>query len=1530
MPETSAPSAVDVLTQLVSGPSLTEVASNALLAALAQLYPQLDIDPDLAMVATPAWLIERERIEAGPCRYESLTDVLVRLALSGTAITCIDDENFLTAQPGVEPATQLPVSIEVIGALLNELAPLLFTAYQQQQLDYWSEPTNSTQPRWHQLSKTLQQLWNVSVSNGWDDDQRAMAHAVFDNPDKTTRLPGDKYQTRACLIDLDLDLDIVDDAARKHLNILETAVLVGTLGERTLILTHSITKGFQRFDSFDALSQSMQWPVENDATGIQVHWRLFEPEGNFFDHQACTLIALEAQAIGQIDNFQHPGDSVFLSRLVAADSQEPQDEQRAPRFTHMEHSLPQWLEHASPADQTRYSRHLLDLVTVQYQNAGKTFQSEIPGIKTFTLDELQKKISQVPTRDFNLQDVEITVTSVVVWGTFVPPEHEETLTLSLVELALQNLAALPLGNKLVRYGNGAAVPQWMTFDYLENLVTSVNIGETYPALLKSRLIDDTAKASQLQQLYNRQLPLELPLLALQHKIRGETGIDEQGYRYVVAALAVEKVDRKVDGQDIVIRPLAFITGNKTDTTADEVVNMFVIGPGNQDKGPCLLYRPLLDPPLLQYPSPANLLYAIKHSRTLRQSVLAWLPDSVRFNYSQYVFPGALPSVWTVPQLLVDPTLSPDMTGPVSLGNRVIEDDVLKTLYTANAQALITQADRQSVSNAEARWATFKRGGWALFNAALPFLGRGVGTAAWIWQIMDDLQDVADAQEQQQTPLAWTALADILLSLGMVLAHKAAMRQKPQRKSSATHSEKPLLPEAEKIAPGIIRATRLPDIASHELPPGHELSLHTFGALNQAPADLFTVLESFKINPPQALAAAQTEGLHKHLSGDGKTWYAQVDTRWFEVELNAENDVLIIDSRQQPPRIGPLLISTARGKWFVNPGLRLRGGGLKSRRQQLQKQNQEKLRQKKESIAAFEAGLAGKRLQLVNVRRAMLDATPETAESARQEFLDTLDSQVTDYSAHIENLKALNLLEAIPNYRIAMLDRISLQLFLNHAWLDERYPAFRESLRVTLELLDEPQSDAATDRSEPFEHMTDLAQGIIDKVEFAQNRFAELSLLGKEAAEVTREYKAKLPPFSLHDLKMLQITLGQELCLKTEPGESREEARVALESLIEDAALNIQSAVDLSADDSFNQLGERVEALNNLVEQFDVIDQRFVDMVAEYPQHLITDRLEHIKKRVAQFHQDAVQQLSTLLREQRLVEPVAGPSKTPATPTRKIIKTRYQGTLVGQPRRSEGGQESDLVDVVTPLTGKVIATFHEKSPGVWVERVPVKPPAPPKAKPDLPKSLLAGQKLLDELPAFKQRTQSHIGRAQRNPTEIEEIYYLHAARLREAMDKIDQALTAGNHTESKGTSATALRQQLDSEATALYAKGRATRIDMTKQQAPTAARVEWLNSKGEVTIGKATERRRLKGPRKDYLTEYEVLDKQTRKVLWYAHFHYASPTDALESFTAAHLKTVEQRRLGGAYDWRESSSNQELIAIHRSAISRAQAAAMFFS
>ncbi|VVQ10062.1 hypothetical protein PS918_05168 [Pseudomonas fluorescens] len=1524
MPENSTLSAVDVLTQLVTGPSLTDVASKALRTALKKLYPDLEIDPQLAMVVTPHWLIEGNDVIPGRHRIESLTDILMRLGLSGTTVTFIDGEHFLTLQPAVEPATQLPVKIDAIGLLINELARLLFVAYQEQQVDYWSEPTRPGEPRWYQLSDSLRGLWNVSATLGWDADQQAMAKAVYATPDKQQRLPTDKYKTRACLIDIDQD----DGAARTHLNVLDTAVLVGSLADRTLILTHSVTQGFQQFDSFDALGQALAQMYLTSASNGSLNWRLFEPDGNFFDHQACTLIALEADAIGAINFFQasdKPGRYPHLGTIGQSD--EPPTRLK-PHFDQMQPLLPPWLDKASPTDQASYSRHLMDLTVLQHRNVGKTFQGEVPDIHAFTLDALvrQMRKDHPQASTAKLDNVEISITSLVVWGTFVLPGQTDTLTLSLTELALQNLAGLPWGSTTVSITDGTPVPGWMTADYLKKLVTTVDIGATYPAMLKSRLIENLTQASALKRLYTEQLPVELPLLALQQKIRGNAGLDEQGYRYVIAAFASTTMDRMVDEQEIVVRPLAFIPPHRADTTPDTVTNMFVIGPRQMDKGPCVLFRPLLNPPLLQYPSRSNLLYAIQHSRSLRESVLAWLPDNARFNYSQYVFPAKFPSIWIVPQLLVDPTVALDLRGPVSLSASVIEKDLLDTLFNATVQAMITQADRQSVSNAEARWATLKQGGWLVLNAALPFLGRTVGAAAWIWQIVDDLQAISDAGNEEQATLDWSALTDILMALGMVLAHRAATRKQARRTLVEPLETTVSLPE--KIAPGIPKSVRLPDIAGTDLPATHATSLNAINALNRSRPGMASVLDNLKIPQPEGLAKPASDGAHQHLYAHEQTWYAPVGERWFEVQLNDDEQVQIIDSRQQPARIGPLLTYTAGGQWVIDLRLRLRGGGLPSRLKKMQLENRAKLLEKRTVLTAFDEKQETMRLQRTEARKLMLEAKPEVAATARQQYLDELDTQYKAYDDHIQALKAQNTLETIPNYRTAMIDRLSLQLFLTQSWLDESSAGFRESLRATLVLLDDTTAPPSAERLAAFEKMTDLTQGFIEKIEAAHSRFQELSLLGREAAEVSKAYRSKLPRYSINDLKLLQVSLGRELCLKAGPPETLADATHTLENLINDAAMNIQSALDLSTDESLNNLAERIETMSTLAEQFSVIDQRCLDIVEEYPEHIVTERLERVRARIAGFNKDTVDRLANLLREQRLVEPVAGPSRSPSTPSRRIIKTRYKGTLIGEPRRDAAGQETDLVDVKAPLTGKVIATFHEKTPGVWLVRE-THEASPVNAKPDLAKSTGTGKALLDQLPAFHRRIDAHVSSAQRIPVEIEDMYHQHGARLREAGEAIVSALTALNLTDDPTTSAATLSKSLDAAATALYEKGHITRVQMIKQQPPTAARIGWLKEKKEVEISKNATRRRLKGPRKDYLDEYEVLDLKTHKVLWYAHFHYADPTAPVGSFTAAHVKTAGQRLLGGAFDVR-GYSDQDLIAIYRSEISRTLATSVFFS
>ncbi|MFY0730056.1 hypothetical protein [Pseudomonas sp. NFX15] len=1509
-----------LLTQLVAGPSIREVATHVLQPALKTLYPQLSIDPRLAMVVTPTWTLSGQRVAAGPRYFESLTDALVRHGVAQSPVVYLEGEHYLTLQPQAAIPAQLPISIEAIGRLLNELAPLLFDAFQEQQVDYWNQFTGPSTPRWKGLSHSLRELWDVETNPNWENDQSAMARSLFAYPDKTTRATHDRYRSRACLV----DLDYKNNGVSTHLNTLDMAVLIGTVGQRTLILSHTITHGFQTYDSLAQLGKSLLAYTDGAVPGNTLQWRLIEPEGNFFDHLACTLIALQADSIAALANDSaeaNPDLSPHISRttqeLASSDPSTPS------RYDLVEQALPDWMANASSGDLTAYSRHLMDLVNVQNQNAGKSFQDGIKPIREFTLDRLRETmLAEHPeATDLVLADIDIVIDSVVVWGSFLPPVAPETTTLSLVDLALQNLIALPLGNKSVKSKGTTSLPTWMTVSYLEALIVSVNIGQTYPALIKGKLLDDPLESLRRQNLFTSRLRVELPLLALQQKIRAQDGVDELGYRYVAAVVQVLDAHRWVDGQEIVIRPLAFTPTWRLGTSTDEVSNMFVIGPRQMDKGPCLLYRPMLDLPLSQYPTPANLIYAIRHAPKLRQSVLAWLPDGVRANYKNYVFTGQLPSVWSVSQLLADPLTSLQMSGPLTLGSRVIATDYLTNLYKANVNALVELAQRQSVSNAQNRWETFKQAAWTILNAALPFLGRTVGTAAWIYQVLDDLQQTLEASETGNTDQQKTAITDLLLTLAMVLAHHASTRRMTARRPEEKPSITPTDYAAEKPPATPITVIQRADIIGAPTAAQHRISVATDAVLS-----LTKTLDRLKVAKPDNLTApTHNGGLYQHLHRLENRYYAQVGERWFEVAVEDTGEVSIIDSRPESPGNGPPLIGNQRGQWFIDTRLRLRGGGLSTRRKALKQQNLQRIAELKRQLADFDNERESARDELTSTYTQLKAASDEARAEIKQQFLDKLDRRTGDYAAPIEQLKSLNLLDTVPHYRTAMVEMLGTQLFFNQTWLDQQNAVFAQTLRETLALLEAEETTGAPGDHATYQKMIDLTEGVIDKIQFAQSRFEELSRLGRSAAEVASTYKSKLPVFSLNDLKSLQVSLAREVCLKEGDSVALTEARSAFVRLLDTTNLVIQTSQELMLEEHFWSDSEHTEALNGMLEQFAAIDQFFEDFAASHKDAVLEQPFEHLRGRVSEFQQLTESYLAQLLREH---VPQAGPSRPASASGKRVIKTRFKGTVVGEVRPAATGGPV-LLDVRAPVTGKVIATFHEKTPGVWLERVPARRRRPTPTAPALEVQVTQARAQLEGVDSFIQQTEASSKKTGRIPVEIEELFQQKADLLDQAARTLERSPIESNTIDTPAAVTTLVRE-LSEARDRLYTEGNRVRVAMIKQQPPTASRIEWLVSKDEVDIVRNGERRRLKGPRKDFLQEYEIRERRSGHVLWYAHFHYASQNAPLDTFTAAHLKLREQRLLAGAMDLRSATSNPQVIAIYRSEISPPLARALFFA
>ncbi|WP_248731428.1 hypothetical protein [Pseudomonas sp. MWU13-2517] len=1495
-----------LIAQMSIGPAFREVAATRLREHLQLLYPSLDIDPNAVVVGTPLWDLKDDEVVLVGCDYQALTDILAVQTLFATTALYIEGQHFLSQLPIVEPAVHLPVRILDIASLLNAVAPLMVRAYQQAQLDYWNSAEDGN-PRWRALSTVLRNVWNVNKVPGWTDDDCLMARQLFLAPDAATRKADTSHALRAYVV----DIDQVDDYL--------ISVLIGKQQGREVVLTHSLFSGLKKYTSLDQLG------LELPLSATQ-QWRLIEPEGDFFDYLASAFIGIQIKDIGTMECSDIREPEVAQHNLAQPPT--PRSTREAAFLQDYLEALPDWLTNASAPDQDAYARHLKDLAALHSANEGRSYDQGLSSIRAYTLEQLKAELlKDHPDADAQLlDDLDIVVRSPVVWGLFAVPGQIETTVFSLTELALQNLIALPLGSKSLRRHKARASPEWLSVDYLESLITRVDIGTTYPALIKETLLDNPTESARRQQLYAEHLRIQLPLLALQCKMRGEGAIDEHGYAYVKAVMQAKPAERQVQGQLIVMRPLAFVPTRRQDATPDEVANMYVIGPEDPAAGPCLLYRPLLDKSLLQFPSPSNLLYALQQSISLRESVLAWLPDNVRTDYARYVFPGDLPSPWAMVDFIVDPYKVWIMGGSLLLSQTAITGELFSALYNANANALVTLADQQSMSNVEARWATFKRTGWLIFNLALPFLGGTVGAAAWIWQIMDQLQHLADTRRHPEQDSTWAALADLLLNIGMAITLHSVSRSAPRR----TLRSKPLPPPSLSAPAGPVKPSRLATISADALDTPDQ-PLHVSGAINRTPLRLATVLDSFKVSKPDTVGDANGEvGPWQDLYRGGEHWYAPVGDRWFQVVVDENENVLIVDS-ERPSRTGPPLVHNRQGQWFVDTRLRLRGGGPKIMTAKGRAQAKQKAEELRRRLEVFESQKKTSQETLQQARQAMDTGPSSSAQATRQAYLQTLQTQRTDYESALQMLKEMNVHEPSVEYAPKALGYIKAQAKLTQAALSEILARFTPKWRAVHEQMLR-QAEAPQERSiEDFREMRELAGALLVQLEYMHGRFNELKGLARDGALLLSTLKGSMPVYSSDDLKAIRVSLNRNLCLPPDSLKTAPAAWSAIDQIIDSADITIQCLRDTLKERSDRRLDERIDTLSNLVEQFQLLDERLQDFPVEFSEHAIPDQIKELREELRGFHRRAITHLGLLSNEREVFRSRPTPPSTPPRPLRQFIRTRYSGLLIGEPRLNELGLETGLVDIRSPMTEQILATYREKTKGVWVVHDTVARPSAEPVEVDVQATINQGQALLDELPAFLARARTHANLADRVPFGIEYFYQQYAQRLEQASNAIEEALTQRNITESDAMSvpASTVTKAIDSALAQLHQQSNQLVHRALKLAPPTMSGVEWLQRHNAITIKKTITRRRIKSSTPDYLDEYTISDRATHEVLWYAHFHYSASWTPDKAILSARLKTPAEHRLGAAADSSKGLNRTQTVAFYRSEISLQQARELFF-
>ncbi|KAF1020200.1 MAG: hypothetical protein GAK37_03608 [Pseudomonas sp.] len=942
------PVADAITVQFAAGPTLATVARRLLGESIAQACPGLVIDLSRTQLATPE--------PGGGWTLQPFMPWVQDTLVNGTPPDLSDRDAhrcFLTDKPPIPmklPGNQ-PLNMQVIEEQVRALAWTLPVALQNTLADYWSAPSDTGVPRWRWLSDVLTDAMTIGSARQTDltAHERDMLGQLVDYPDRDPRITrfGEQAVHAYC-----------PQAILQHgqhiRNLLgpDLILLCSAQGQSRVLLCPPAGT-CERFTDVQVALQAWAKRMTRTDTLKRITLQRFEPDGNVFDMQAATLLNQQLQQLGALklpstqgmDTLQAAYKQLTDPATALADSQADS----SPATATLRNQMPDWIQNAPKSGRASYRHYSLKLASAKKRSQGRTFLSGIDDLQTFTRTALLKQLKRDESRfdkilpehtrsaQFLPEDLQLTFS--VAAGYPGGAGFVDKVRMSLTDLAIHNLHSQPGGQLSVVHRSGLPLPAWLTPDYINaggGLIQHVNIGKVYPELLKTRLLGNSEDARQRERDFAAHTAAQLPLQALELSLKQERGFTPTGADYVAALLAPATEQRQVDGQAVVIRHLALV--RKPGAAADVVANMYIIEADNGQTGPHILYRPLYADALQQFPTRQALLAAMASPGDLQASVLTWLHDTARPIYAH----GGFLEPHYVRFGQGDEFDTPEVPQPAALASDGVSDELLQFLsngqlmqylYGCNARALVDQADREAVSNAESRWAVFLQGASLLFNTLLLPLTRGpFMLAGWLLSLMAALdRDIPDLDSQDPVTRE-LALVDLLLNVGMLMFEQLpSATPEPLKVAADAWNEVLNSPFAQRFS------EQWPAPAEPELLQGPVLLENAGAQLNDTVFDFSFSSARNRLTPnqnarlwrlqapkpdvlPQPVRNGPRQGLYHHL----RDWYAVIDARWYQVRLEPEGGVVIVDpfdiSRQ-----GPALQSDGHGNWSLDLKLRLNGG-----------------------------------------------------------------------------------------------------------------------------------------------------------------------------------------------------------------------------------------------------------------------------------------------------------------------------------------------------------------------------------------------------------------------------------------------------------------------------------------------------------------------------------------------------------------------------------------------------------------------------
>jgi hypothetical protein len=919
--------------------------------ALNNRYPELHIDVLTTTLNTPNWVsekvivlqedgentrpVERQDIRVDGYTTTPLFEVMIH-SITAKAQLYYTREHFLSDAQN----KRMAVEMREVEDLLRRLPKVMVAALQQALTDYWNEPAVEGTSRWQWLSDVLRTALLVSMAPSGsgsflDQEQSDTLLQVIYCATKSQRIAqyGEDC-AQAFLIDYHARSGRTSRATLSY-EVLVTRKING----RDLVVSFHPDGAIEAYDSMQAFADAKADKSSRTLEFTALELQPYESIGDVFVTQAQALLNNQLESLGAIGPFAGQDLKALEDRYARLTDLTPylrklnpgSYEQRI--YGEVSTHLPEWTTLANAAQTQEYSRYMFRLAVLQQATKGQAYNDGLSTAKEFARTALEEGMfayGEVVDPDL----IEVTQYRnedglLVILGPGLGRLTAEAD--SLTHRALSNLAGLPFLASEFKHKNGLPVPAWMTLDAFRELISNADIGKNYPAHIKRLLLDDPVQRAKRENLFTHQLRIQLPMLALENMIRERSGFTDAGYRCVAAIMDREPQARRVAGQDMVIRHLAFKTN--VSNQVQVVSNMFVFGPVDVTVGPHILYRPLYLEQLIEFASLGALMAEIVSDNprptselppgrqpdpSLQKSVLDWLAPDDRKIYDNGGFLEPHPV-----GVILDEDLLPST--PAELDKQVLGGDPLTQLYEANARVLADLADEQTLSNAEYRWNTLKEMGLIIFNsvlnAVLPFVSGPAAAVGWLFvletAVLQALQSLADGDSEPLQDLSFNVLINLAMAL---LVHRLA--------PGFGAPIKPFAPHAVVSKPSAVEVT-----AQLKPPIGPGAA----SALTDTALDFSTpisgnsrlLLERFISTRQVGVGPVITAPVPKGIEVVDGRWYAKVPGRlsghgWVRVSPAQGENVVVLDLGMSVN--GLELKNNGQGLWDIAPEFRVRGGG----------------------------------------------------------------------------------------------------------------------------------------------------------------------------------------------------------------------------------------------------------------------------------------------------------------------------------------------------------------------------------------------------------------------------------------------------------------------------------------------------------------------------------------------------------------------------------------------------------------------------